>query len=531
MGKICLVNPPTGAGSGSAYFPMALVALGTVLKGEGRSFEIVDWDLEISRNPSLLKDWCHFKRYAADKLIGTGSNIFGISSICSNFPTTLLLAEEIKRRKPSTLIILGGPQPSSVPEETLRSCPWIDVVVIGEGESTIVDLLASGLQASKLEQIPGIAFRSDDRIVRTQRRELIDDLDTLPFPDFDLVPLQEYLTRDPHTALIEAGRGCPFLCSFCSTALMWERQYRVKSPARILEEMRSLHRKYGLTYFPLTHDNFTTSHRFVAEFSDFFKKNNQGKFTWSSSARSDTLNIERLHLLQEAGCAGLYFGVDSGSSKMQKAIQKHLNLNQFKDHLKEAASLKIASVTSFIVGYPDESEPDLNETVRLGLWAKMTGAMEVQFSVLSPLAGTQMHEKTRTTLVYDPQIMTQTSPQLFLSPELDLLITAHPDLFSSFYSVPTPIGYFQVGALAIFYDFLVNHMAQALDRLLGATGWTPTELFRYWMEWRERKHPEKVISEAFVSNTIADFLTICLQRSRIPSVDRSIPTADSPTLM
>src|SRR5262245_47479543 len=140
MDKICLINPPTTQGD-DLYFPMALVTLGTHLKETGHPLEIIDFDFDRRKDPALSQ-WSYFKKRAIQRLEGTNARIFGISSICSNFPVSLLLAQEIRRRFPSSRIILGGPQPSSVPEEILNVCPWVDVIVIGEGEKTLPDLIA-----------------------------------------------------------------------------------------------------------------------------------------------------------------------------------------------------------------------------------------------------------------------------------------------------------------------------------------------------------------------------------------------------
>src|SRR5215467_8115378 len=128
--KICLINPPTSPPSTEMYFPMALVTLGSFLQAHEISVEIIDFDLELRKNHKL-QDWSYFKDYALQRLSKAETNIFGISSICLNYPSSLLLAKEIRDRWPSAKIILGGPQPSAVPEGTLRFWPWIDAIVIG----------------------------------------------------------------------------------------------------------------------------------------------------------------------------------------------------------------------------------------------------------------------------------------------------------------------------------------------------------------------------------------------------------------
>src|SRR4030095_5539282 len=362
--KICLINPPTTSMESLIYFPMGLVALGSYLKGKGIDVEIIDFDLELRKDSSLL-DWNSFKNFALKKLCETKAGTFGISSICNNFPASILLAREIRNEWPLSRIILGGPQPSAVAEKTLRSYPWIDLIVVGEGEITLYELmLADGSRS--LKEIDGIVYKSQDQILRSPPRALIDNLDELPVPAYSLIPLKEYFNPFQFPDLIEAGRGCPFLCSFCSTSLMWERKYRAKSPARILKEIRKVIKDYKIeACLGITHDNFTTSFGYVTEFCDFFEKNNREGLMWSASARPDTVNPKRIRELQKAGCRGLFFGVDTGSERMQKIIHKNLKLPHFKKVLKEAVAQRISATTSLIIGYPEETEDEVNETLSL----------------------------------------------------------------------------------------------------------------------------------------------------------------------
>jgi len=505
MTKICLINPPTTPYfSKDIYFPMGLISLGTSLEEEGIESEIIDFDLDLKKDPSL-SNWETFKRHALQRLDHTECDVFGISSICSNFPFALLLANEIKMKWPNSKVILGGPQPSSVPEETLRVCPWVDIIVIGEGENTLVELMKGDWDVTSLLNTSGIAFRNGKEIHKTSPRKLIDNLDHLPFPRFERIQIQDYLAIAPLIPLIEAGRGCPFLCSFCSTSLMWERQFRMKSPGRILEEMRRLQRDLGLNSFSLTHDNFTTSHRYVAEFSEHFEKNNSEKFSWSVSARPDTLNIERIHALYRGGCRGFFFGIDSGSAKTQADIQKHLNISHFKTILTESVSLGIESITSFIVGLPTETEEDLDQTIHAALESKLMGAVDTPLHRLSPLSGTSIEKEYRSELIWD-----KTPSDVSLSPfddeEIDELIKSQPILFSSFYSVPTPNLNLNMPAFSVFYYEIINKMPSVLKALLNQTQLSPCDLFKRWDEWRSNYYQTRTIDNSLILNLLGEFI-------------------------
>lgn len=506
MTKICLINPPTTlASSRSLYFPMALVCLGTVLKQNGIDCDIVDFDFSVREN-SQFGSWEVFKQRAIEELKGTQDRVFGISSISSNYPIALLLAKAIKENIPDSRVILGGPQPSSVPLETLRACPWVDVVAIGEGEATLLDLAKTDWKEPSLKQIPGIAFFENGTPIMTAKRPLIDNLDTLPAPDFSLVPIERYLEVNPAIPLVEAGRGCPFLCSFCSTALMWERNFRVKSPARVLEEMRSLHKEYGLTSFSLTHDNFTTSHRYVDEFCSYFTQNNSEAFIWSASARPDTLNMDRLQALQSAGCRGLFFGIDSGSSTIQKVIHKNLRLEPIDALIQKAASLGIEITSSFVLGFPEETRNDLDQTVLFACKTRLHGGYLVEMHPLSPLTGTSIQIENAAKMEWKPNSR-NLSHHPISNFEISNFIGDYPGLFSSFYSIPIPqLKGLHIPTLAVFYESLTNDAPEVLDRILNYTGLMPLELLEAWNEWRIENYPEKTVERGFIFTTFGQFV-------------------------
>jgi radical SAM superfamily enzyme YgiQ (UPF0313 family) len=506
--KVTLINPPTTPPIADIYFPMALVSLGSFLRQNGFQTEVIDFDLHMRKFPPLIH-WHSLKEHVLRELEKTGSEIFGISSICWNYPFALLLAKEIRNRWPHSKIILGGPQPSAVPEETLNYCPWIDVIVIGEGERTLLELVSSDWKETSLMKIDGIAFREGEKIRRTRKRDLIANLDELPFPDFSLIPLRDYHMPPRYMpAIIEAGRGCPFTCSFCSTALMWERQYRAKSPGRILEEMRRVKAEYGSlqSCFSLTHDNFTTSPRYVREFCDFMKKNNRDGFHWSVSARPDTVNPSKMKDLFDAGCRAVFFGVDTGSQRMQKVIDKHLRLLDFEPLLQATCAMGIAATTSFIIGYPEETEEDLNETLAWALRAKWLGSANVQVHRIAPLASTQIYEKNKLGLFYQRQNQSDICSEWFRLPEMESMILERKGLFSSFYTIPTPhLKNLNVGHMATFFNWVITYFSPFLKPYLDGIDINASDIFCDWTLWCERHGLSDAADYRLILNRFEEF--------------------------
>src|SRR5579885_752870 len=296
---------------------MALLTLGGVLKKLGVKADLWDFDLYFKNVGNTSES--AFRKLLRIGMDGARTDIYGISSICSNLPMALWIAKEIKAYKPKSTVILGGPQPSSVPDLLLERFDFIDLVVIGEGEKTLEDLVRLDFDPDKYAEIPGIAYRAGGEIKRSAARPLVENMDELPFPDYSLINCEDY---EPHQigafkAHVEVGRGCPYNCTFCSTAIMWEKNFRVKSPRRIMDEMELLRREYGFTVFNFIHDNFTTSKEFVDRFCDFMMSENAAGLKWSASSRADCLTVERLERMHQAGLASLFFGIETGSPRMQ----------------------------------------------------------------------------------------------------------------------------------------------------------------------------------------------------------------------
>ncbi|MCL4732074.1 MAG: B12-binding domain-containing radical SAM protein, partial [Planctomycetes bacterium] len=436
--KMILINPPTtDPAEPSIYFPMALITLGGVLKKLGVEAEVWDFDLYFKKIKNCTED--HLRKLMREGIRGSRSRVFGISSICSNFPMALWMAREIKECRPDSLVILGGPQPSSVPKETLERFEYVDMIVVGEGEKTLEDIVLADFDPDRLLDTPGVALRVGESVRINSKRALVPNMDDFPFPDYSLVNLQDYIDFQtiPFNPSIEVGRGCPFHCTFCSTSLMWERDFRVKSPARILAEMEVLHRQYGFVRFDFTHDNFTTSRKFVNEFCEYMETHMPREFGWAASSRTDCIDIPRLERMHAIGCSGLFFGVESGSERIQETMKKNLKLDKFEPILIRANELGMLCTTAFILGFPEETEADMDATVLRALHYRALGAHRIFFTKLTALTGTGIYRDFVNQLseFSSPSTVSQ---QRYGLPFVVDLIREHPDLFSSYYHVPHP---------------------------------------------------------------------------------------------
>src|SRR5215510_10215355 len=300
--RVCLISPPTASefnerqvGESEAlkaiadHAPIGILSLAAVLEPLGFQPQIIDlnhlyYDFLTLGGRRESEDFCAFVGRALESVT---ADVFGFSSICSTYPLTIRIARAVRRSHPEARIIFGGPQASVVDVATLEVYPFIDCIVRGEAEATLPRLLEKLETGAELEYLKGITFRKAGAILRTPNASVIEDLDSLPLPAFHLYP---YISESTY-APVEAGRGCPFACSFCSTNDFFRRRFRMKSAEHLVEQMKTLNRTYDIDTFDLIHDMFTVDRKKVIEFCNAVQRSGE-KFLWSCSARTDCVDDE-----------------------------------------------------------------------------------------------------------------------------------------------------------------------------------------------------------------------------------------------
>ena len=262
---------------------------------------------------------------------------------------------------------------------------------------------------------------------------IIEDLDQLPVPAYDCYPIREL---ELAAIRVEAGRGCPFSCTFCSTASFFGRSYRLKSTARLLAEMDGLNSIYGFNVFKLNHDLFTVNRKKVVEFCHAMLERD---YTWSCSARVDCVDPDLLELMWEAGCRDIYFGIESGSARMQAICRKRLDLDLVEPTLDITSRLGIRTVTSFITGYPEEEKEDQDSTLNLAarLLCRPDRLNESQLHLLAPEPGTQLTAQYGKQLFYDGYITDFNFP--WLESDDRSLLVGDPVIFANHHYFPSSL--------------------------------------------------------------------------------------------
>lgn len=449
--KFCFISPPTlsefDVGRATEQeatrligesAPLGILSLAAVLDGQGVRPHVIDlnWNYyEYLKCDAARREGLGFTAYAARSLETLSFDVFGFGSICSSYPLTLRLAREVRRLHPTAKIILGGPQASVVDVPTLREFPFVDVIVRGEAEVTLPRLLEElgGGGGAGLARVDGITYRDGGDVVRNRNAPVIEDLDGLPLPAFHLYPYMDGVSFIP----LEAGRGCPFACSFCSTNDFFRRRFRMKSPHVLVEQMRLLKGRYGVGSFELAHDMFTVDCKKVVSFCRAVQESG-GQFSWSCSARTDCIDDELISLMARSGCSGLYFGIDTGSERMQQIINKGLDLREAAACVESTRRHGIKTTVSLIAGYHEETLEDLRATVRFYGDSLRHQHTDAQLHLLAPLAETPITTRHKEQLVYDEVFSDISFHDWEQDPEDRPMIVEHRDIFPNFYSIPTP---------------------------------------------------------------------------------------------
>jgi radical SAM superfamily enzyme YgiQ (UPF0313 family) len=414
--------------------PLGILTLAAILREQSAAPAVLDlnrlyYEYLGEAGARSENDFC---AYAVSK-IPSGFDIIGLSTICSSYPLTIRLARRIKDAYPDTFIMLGGPQASVVDVPTLKAFPFVDMIVRGEADKTLPMVLQTGVRSLALALVPGITFRSGGSVVRNPEGPVVTDLDALPFPAFDLLPGMETLSY----FALELGRGCPFSCTFCSTNDFFRRRFRLKSPEVILAQMRRATQEYSANKFDLVHDMFTVDRKRVAAFCQTLIDSGE-QFRWGCSARTDYIDDNLTDLMYRAGCRSVFFGVETGSARLQRAIEKDLDLAEAAARIQYCTSAGIDTTVSLITGFPEETEADMWQTVSFLMDAARHERVAPQLHIVAPLAGTPLHNQFRGRLLLD-DVYSDISYQGWRQDECDKdMIASFPDIFANFYGIPAP---------------------------------------------------------------------------------------------
>ncbi|WP_156946312.1 B12-binding domain-containing radical SAM protein [Clostridium akagii] len=389
-----------------------------------------------------------------DYILKIKPKIVDFYTMTNSYCTSLLLAEKLKRKKSNIKILLGGPQASLTAIDSMKAFPWIDAIGIGEGELTIRKIVDILIENKSFHNVKGVVYRENNNVCYNGKESLIEDLDSIPMLDYSLVNI-EGLVKMP----LDVGRGCPFGCIYCSTKTFWQRHFRLKSSERIIKEIKSVIDNYGIRKFNFVHDIFTVNKSKIMEFCKLVLKNNI-EIQWDCSARIDTLDEEMIKIMKESGCEHIYLGIETGSKRMQKIVNKNLILSDAEDKIKILNKYKIEVTASFIYGFPEETIDDVRATLRLIDILRREGVKYTQLHLLGILPGTELYENLKDNLVFSNNI-SDISKDKGIDDFPKNIILNNKSIFCQYFDFESELRenlIYLDTFVAVFYSFLFNNM-------------------------------------------------------------------------
>jgi radical SAM superfamily enzyme YgiQ (UPF0313 family) len=366
------MNPPMNYGAYNdagrqyldrSYPPLGLGYLSAVLAKHGYEVEVFDFvDTSLENVEEILRN----KRL----------QVVGISCNLTDYRWgAFKLAQIVKRINPQCTVVMGGSHATHLYEQILSNF-CVDVVVRYEGEYTFLDVVKAIETGSKLEDIKGIAFKTEGGIVKNEDRLPISELDSLPFPTYDLFDVNNYIhysspatfagkkVKKLKSASMMTSRGCPYCCQYCSITKFWRGNCRFRSVKKVVDEMELLRNKHGVVHFNFFDDAFTLNNDRVIEIC----KEIIGReldVCWECVTRVDCVSSEMLNWMRRAGCVSISYGVESGSSMVLKTIKKRQTRSQIIKAFKMTHEAGISAYILLMIGNPNESKQSISETIEL----------------------------------------------------------------------------------------------------------------------------------------------------------------------
>jgi anaerobic magnesium-protoporphyrin IX monomethyl ester cyclase len=313
--------------------------------------------------------------------------VVGIYCCASTFPSASIVARIAKSISQHIVVIVGGPHPTSAKRAILGDRN-IDIVVKGEGEKTIVELLNTIDDGGSFDKIKGIVYRGGDQIVETANRELMEDLDLLSFPHENARELLKDYDKHPKSAFqnIFATRGCPYSCFFCGSSCVWGNRVRFRSVTNVINEIKSL-QKIGLKKIEFADDTFGVNKEYTYQLCDSLIRDCPG-IRWACETRANLVDDKVVARMKEAGCRSIYVGVESGSNEMLKKMRKGITVEEAVSAMEIIRKHGISLTAFFLIGLPWETEDTLNDTFNL---MKKTKGLLV-LSIFTPYPETEAFE-------------------------------------------------------------------------------------------------------------------------------------------
>lgn len=356
-------NTPDTSHSGivSIQYPINVGYLAAYLKENSVDCFVKDFEVEEFEESKLV----NFIKKINPILIG-------FSCMTPHIINAAKMAGIVKNNFPNIKTIAGGVHPSAIPEQTLKEFPQFDIIAVGEGEETLLELYQRLDSGKGIDDMAGIAFKDQQGIKINPRRPLIEDIDKIPFPDRSQIDINRY--KKSHVsrgfsrsflniAEVTISRGCPYNCIFCASKIIHSNKVRFRSLGNITAEIDELINKHEIQHISFLDDTFTIKQEILEPVCSYLKKN---KISFDCFTRVNDINENKIKLMVESGCKKISFGVESGSQKVLNLLKKGITIDQVRQAFRLCRKYGLSKIEgTFMIGcHPDESLEDIELTRR-----------------------------------------------------------------------------------------------------------------------------------------------------------------------
>jgi len=384
--KVLLLRPAAEKKSMARVLPLGLLAIGSVLKRAGHQVKILD--LRISNSPDEELDAV---------MSSFDPQVVGIGVMTIECKYGFIDAAKVKKINPNVTVIFGGPHCSHEPQFILNDSN-VDLMVSGEGDLTIVELIDTLEEGKDVAGVPGIAYKKNGSYLRTAERPVIRDLDTID-QEYDLINLERYFNfqssmdffpvfRNKRFIPLVTSRGCPFKCTYCHDIFDKSIQYR--SPEAVVNEIEYLIKVYGIREFHIVDDVFNVNMKRAKIVLDaIIERNLNIHISFPNGLRADFFDDELIDKMQRAGVYRMALGIESGSQRIQDMIKKDLDIKIIYDVVEKLTSARMSVHGFFMLGFPSETREEMKETIDFACDLGLTTA---NFSLVIPNPGTDLRQ-------------------------------------------------------------------------------------------------------------------------------------------
>ncbi|HDY88187.1 MAG TPA: radical SAM protein, partial [bacterium] len=354
----------------------------TMLKERQQKFTEYQNALQNSNHPVWVE--------VQDILKDFDPDVVGFTVLTPEVGSATKFSSLVKEGREDRVVVWGGHHATFLPDDVL-SYGAIDVVIKGEGENTILDMMSSLSSGVKdFAAIKGLSYRDNGKIYHNPDRELIEDLDAIPFPAHHLSLFPEAFKRMERIGIM-TNRGCPFRCGYCSSPKFTRKSVRLRSYNNVIKEIKHVTGFYKKNIISFLDDNFTIDKKRVIALCEHLINANL-KVSWDTMTRADILNEDVVKLLKRAGCCGVSIGIESGSERMLKKIKKGVKLDKVVNAYNLLYRYDIPSGANFMAGFPEETTDDIQETFDL---MKKIKTENINFNIFEPIPGSPLLEDCR----------------------------------------------------------------------------------------------------------------------------------------